>query len=224
MYRCVQSNVLETRIRLILSPMKEFYIDSNFQRRNVRRKLPRSLKIISGSFIASILMESLRLSRKKARRVHCPRPYLELPGGGSVIQKHQEQNQNNHTRMRRALRLGKDTLKVSRLPDSMTIKPWVEKIKSGRLGIFQFINFLQVFVAEEQEISLTKTCRESCDMFDGGYSSIPCEEDDWDCLEEEKDFDCPERRRQGLPCPGKARTLCPYGIKVFPLRFNILVM
>jgi hypothetical protein len=52
-------------------------------------------------------------------------------------------------------------------------------------------------------------------MFDGAYSSVPCEEDDWECLEQEKDFDCYELKKKGLPCPGKARTMCPNsGIKV----------
>ena len=64
-------------------------------------------------------------------------------------------------------------------------------------------------MAEERNLSHTQTCRDSCDMFDGAFSSIPCESDDWNCLESDDDFDCWERQKQNLPCPAPQRTICP---------------
>ena len=68
---------------------------------------------------------------------------------------------------------------------------------------------LQHFMAEERAVSLTQTCRDSCDMFDGAFSTIPCENQSWDCLETDDDFDCWERHKSDFACPAPARKLCP---------------
>ncbi|CAG7661020.1 unnamed protein product, partial [Allacma fusca] len=57
--------------------------------------------------------------------------------------------------------------------DPPSMKPssprnYIEGQSFGRL-----YDFDTRFFAEERELSLTQTCRDSCDMFDGAFSTIP---------------------------------------------------